>query len=211
LEDRPGEPKVDVEAEVEAEEVKAVVVAAERVTDRESEAHRLKAALVEQLASEFARASGLVLTEYRGLKVKELEDLRRRLAGVGASYRVCKNTLLARALPPEVADSLRTKLSGPTAVAFVGEDAIGVAKVLREFARNAPALVIKGGVVEGEVLDGPEVERLADTPPREVILSRLASDLRLPAQRLLWALSAGARRLAADLAALAESRSASGG
>jgi len=136
-----------------------------------------KAAAVAELADNFRESNGAVLTEYRGLNVKQLHELRRAL-GDAASYAVAKNTLTkiaARDAGIELDESL---LTGPTAIAFITGDPVDAAKGLRDFAKANPALVLKGGFLEGKTLSADEINKLADLESREVLLAMLAGGLK---------------------------------
>ncbi|MBC9227383.1 50S ribosomal protein L10 [Aeromicrobium sp. 636] len=136
-----------------------------------------KAAAVAELADNFRESNGAVLTEYRGLNVKQLHELRRAL-GDAASYAVAKNTLTkiaARDAGIELDESL---LTGPTAIAFITGDPVDAAKGLRDFAKANPALVLKGGFLDGKTLSADEVNKLADLESREVLLAMLAGGLK---------------------------------
>jgi large subunit ribosomal protein L10 len=132
-----------------------------------------KAAAVAELADEFRGSSAVVLTEYRGLTVKQLTELRRSLGG-NASYAVVKNTLTKLAAKEAGVDGLEDQLVGPSAIAFVKGDPVEAAKGLRDFARVNPVLVIKGGVLDGKPLTADEIKKLADLESREVLLAKLA-------------------------------------
>ncbi len=132
-----------------------------------------KAAAVAELKDSFTNAAAAVLTEYRGLTVKDLQTLRRSL-GEDATYAVTKNTLTTIAAREAGIDGLEDQLSGPTAIAFISGDVATVAKGLRDFAKANPHLVIKGGVMDGRVLDADGVKKLADLESREVLLAKLA-------------------------------------
>lgn len=136
-----------------------------------------KAAAVTQLKDSFSSSAAVVLTEYRGLTVKHLKDLRRSL-GEDASYAVAKNTLALIAAREAGIDGLDDQLSGPTAFAFINGDVAQVAKNLRDFAKANPLLVIKGGVLEGRILDADQVKRLADLESREVLLAKMAGAMK---------------------------------
>src|SRR5215212_5658980 len=135
-----------------------------------------KVAAVAELANRFSSSAGVVLTEYRGLSVKALKELRRSL-GDDASYSVSKNTLTTIAAREAGVDVLQNHLVGPTAIAFIDGDPVVVAKGLRDFARTNPQLVIKGGVVEGKLLGPDDVRKLADLESREALLSRIAGGM----------------------------------
>jgi large subunit ribosomal protein L10 len=135
-----------------------------------------KAASVAELADEFRSSHGAVLTEYRGLTVKQLQDLRRAL-GENATYAVVKNTLTKIAAREAGVSTFETLLTGPSAIAFIKGDAVETAKSLREFARTNPPLVIKGGMLDGKPLTIEEISKIADLESREVLLAKLAGAL----------------------------------
>src|SRR5512145_695155 len=132
-----------------------------------------KAAAVAELTETFRESAGAVLTEYRGLTVKQLQDLRRAL-GENANYAVVKNTLTQIAARDAGVEGFDDLLTGPTAIAFIDGDVVEAAKGLRDFAKANPSLVIKGGVLDGKPLDASEIARLADLESREVLLAKLA-------------------------------------
>jgi large subunit ribosomal protein L10 len=132
-----------------------------------------KTAAVAELANEFRASEGAVLTDYRGLTVKQLQELRRVL-GDNASYAVVKNTLTKIAADEAGVAGFDELLVGPTAIAFIKGDAVEVAKGLRDFARANSPLVIKGGILDGKMLTVGEIARIADLESREVLLGRLA-------------------------------------
>ena len=136
-----------------------------------------KVATVAELAESFRSSTATVLTEYRGLTVAQLKELRRSL-GTKAKYTVAKNTLAKRAAADAGITGLDDLFTGPTALAFVTGDVVEAAKGLREFARAHPLLVIKGGVFEGKRLTAEEVNRLADLESREVLLAKLAGAMK---------------------------------
>jgi large subunit ribosomal protein L10 len=136
-----------------------------------------KAAAVAELADRFRDASAIVLTEYRGLTVKQLTELRRSLGG-NASYAVVKNTLTKIAAKEAGVDALEDQLVGPSAIAFVKGDPVEAAKGLRDFAKAHPVLVIKGGVLDGKPLSADEIKKLADLESREVLLAKLAGAMK---------------------------------
>ena len=136
-----------------------------------------KVGAVAEIAEKFSSSSAAVITEYRGLSVKQITDLRRAL-GRDTTYAVVKNTLTKRAAADAgltVDDSL---LTGPTAIAFIHGDPVAAAKGLRDFARTNPTLVIKGGVLDGKALSADEIRKIADLESREVLLARLAGALK---------------------------------
>jgi large subunit ribosomal protein L10 len=136
-----------------------------------------KAAAVAELSERFRSSNAGVLTEYRGLSVAQLKELRRAL-GEHATYAVVKNTLTAIAARQAGVDAFDGQLSGPTAIAFVTGDPVEAAKGLRNFARAHPQLVIKAGYLEGRALDASEIGRLADLESREVLLAKMAGAMK---------------------------------
>jgi len=141
-----------------------------------------KVAAVDALRQQFAESGAVVLTEYRGLRVADLKKLRRSL-GADASYAIAKNTLAKLAAKDAGISGLDDVLTGPTAFAFIKGDVATVAKGLRDFAKANPLLVIKGGIMDGTVLDATEVKALADLESREVLLSKMAGAMKGSAQK----------------------------
>jgi len=133
-----------------------------------------RVAAVTELTGRFRESDSVVLTEYRGLSVSQLRALRQSL-GDNTTFSVVKNTLTKIAVNEVgLQDQLGSLLSGPSAIAFVGGDVVEAAKGLRDFSRDNPALVIKGGVLDGKALTPDEITRLADLESREVLLAKLA-------------------------------------
>ena len=135
-----------------------------------------KAATVAELAEAFRASSAAVLTEYRGLTVKQISALRTAL-GADTSYAVVKNTLTKIAAGEAGLEGVDALLTGPTAVAFINGEPVEAAKALRDFARANPALVVKGGVMDGRALTADDVRKLADLESREVLLAKMAGAL----------------------------------
>jgi large subunit ribosomal protein L10 len=146
-------------------------------------------------------AGPVLLTEYRGLKVSELKELRRSLAG-GAELKVIKNTLSTIAARESGLEDLVALLEGPVAIAFVTGDVAKVAKDLAEFAKKAPALTLKGGVFEGKVLDAAGAKALSTLESREVMLAKIASMAITPLQQTANVFAAGLNQMGAVLAQL---------
>ncbi|MBK5217944.1 MAG: 50S ribosomal protein L10 [Propionibacteriales bacterium] len=185
-----------------------------------------KAAAVAELVDSFRNSNGAVLTEYRGLTVKQLHELRRAL-GENASYAVAKNTLTRIAAKEAGVDIVDSLLTGPTAIAFISGDPVEAAKSLRDFATANTPLVIKGGFLDGKTLSLDEIKKLADLESREVLLAKLAGGMKASLQnavslfnaplsqaaRVFGALQAKAEAdpsiLAADKTAAAATESAS--
>jgi len=136
-----------------------------------------KATAVAEMTEKFRSSTATVLTEYRGLTVAQLKNLRRAL-GSETTYAVAKNTLAKRAAADAGITGLDDLFTGPTALAFVGGDVVEAAKGLREFAKAHPLLIIKGGVFEGKPLTAAEVTKLADLETREVLLAKLAGAMK---------------------------------
>jgi large subunit ribosomal protein L10 len=165
-----------------------------------------KAAAVAELVESFQESAGAVLTEYRGLSVKQLQDLRRAL-GENANYAVVKNTLTQIAASEAGVEGFDDLLTGPTAIAFINGDVVEAAKGLRDFAKAHPSLVIKGGILDGKPLDPAEIARLADLESREVLLAKLAGGMLASLNQAVYMLNAPlvqAARLAGALQAKAE-------
>src|ERR1700760_154839 len=148
------------------------------MTERRHMANAEKVAAVAELTERFRGSSGAVLTEYRGLTVAQLAELRRSL-GNHATFAVVKNTLTKIAVNEAGLDEqLSSMLVGPSAIAFVDGDVVEAAKGLRDFARANPLLVIKGGVLDGKAMSPSEITKLADLEPREVLLAKLAGAMK---------------------------------
>ena len=165
-----------------------------------------KQAAVAEIVESFNDAAGAVLTEYRGLTVKELQDLRRSL-GENADYAVVKNTLAKLAATEAGISGFDELLTGPTAIAFIKGDVVEAAKGLRDFAKANPALVIKGGILDGKPLDAKEITKLASLESREVLLAKLAGAMLASLSQAVYLLNAPlaqAARLAGALQAKAE-------
>jgi large subunit ribosomal protein L10 len=165
-----------------------------------------KVQIVDEVKTRMTAASAQIVSEYRGLTVTELAELRSALEGVGADYRIFKNTLVLRAIDGGDYQPLSEYLSGPTALTFVDGDISAVAKALRDFSRTNPLLVIKGGLADGSLLSSSDLAALADLPPREVLLARLAGALAAPMQQMAGLLQALPRNLAYGVQALIDQR-----
>ena len=160
-----------------------------------------KAAAVAELSERFTSSAGVVLTEYRGLSVKALGELRRSL-GEDATYAVSKNTLTTIAARESGVDGIEAHLVGPTAIAFIQGDPVAVAKGLRDFGRTNPLLVIKAGVLDGKVMTADEVRRLADLESREVLLAKVAGGMKGILQQAISLVAAPLSQAARLFAAL---------
>ena len=165
-----------------------------------------KTAVVEEIRAKLTESDAAVLTEYRGLTVTELAELRGTLRPAGTEYKVFKNTLARRAVEAAGLNELLPMLSGPTAIAFVRGDAVVAAKALRDFGRANPALIIKGGLLGPRVLTPGEVESLAEIEPRDVLLARLAGGFQAPLVKAAGLFQAFTRNFAYGIKAYVEAR-----
>jgi large subunit ribosomal protein L10 len=167
-----------------------------------------KVAAVTQLADMLSRSTSAVVTDYRGLTVRQLEDLRGRLRAEGIDYIVVKNTLARRAAADAGAGSFADVLSGPVGLAIGYGDLSAPARILFEHFRSTRTLPLVAGLAEGRVLNGNDVRTLAELPPRDVLLSRLAAALLGPLSTLAAALDSPLSTLAATLEAYRDKRAA---
>jgi len=168
-----------------------------------------KVAVVDEVRDRLTNSQAALLTEYRGITVADMSVLRRSLRAAGGEYKIYKNTLVrfaARDLDLDIEDLL----TGTTAIAFVPTDSTGdtvtVAKVLRDFAKTNPNLVVKGGVLGAKLLSAADATALADVAPREELLSRFAGGLQAPMQNMAGLLQAPLRDFANLLTALIEDK-----
>ena len=140
----------------------------------------LKQPIVQAIASEIEGAQSVVLVDYRGLTVAQDTELRKQLREAGVVYKVYKNTMMKRAFEGTPCEGLESCLEGPSAIAVSKDDATAPARILCNFAKDAPALELKGGVVEGNVYDVAGLTELSKIPSREVLLSRLLGSMQSP-------------------------------
>jgi len=166
-----------------------------------------KATAVAEIAEQFRASSASLITEYRGLTVANLAELRRSL-GESATYSVAKNTLIKRAASEAGIDGLDELFVGPTAIAFITGEAVDAAKAIKTFAKEHKALVIKGGYMDGHPLTVAEVERIADLESREVLLAKLAGAMKGNLAKAAGLFNAPASQMARLLAALQEKKPA---
>ncbi|MGH3971057.1 MAG: 50S ribosomal protein L10 [Mycobacterium sp.] len=164
-----------------------------------------KATAVADIAEQFKASAATVITEYRGLSVSNLADLRRSLAG-SATYSVAKNTLVKRAASAAGIEGLDELFVGPTAIAFVTGEAVDAAKAIKTFAKDNKALVIKGGYMDGHPLSVAEIERLADLESREVLLAKLAGAMKANLAKAAGLFNAPASQMARLALALQEKK-----
>ena len=161
-----------------------------------------KVAVVEEIRAKLADADAAVLTEYRGLKVTALAELRGALRPAGTEFKIFKNTLARRAAEEAGLAELIPMLQGPTAIAFVKGDAVLAAKALRDFGKTNPALVVKGGLLGVKVLTPADMTALADVAPRDVLLARLAGGFQAPLVKAAGLFQAFTRNMAYGVKAL---------
>jgi large subunit ribosomal protein L10 len=168
-----------------------------------------KTTVVEEIEAKLGAADAAVLTEYRGLTVSEIANLRAALRPAATDYKVFKNTLARRAASDAGLAELVAELEGPVAIAFVrqdGGDAVTAAKALRDFARGNPNLIVKGGILGDRLLTTKDVEALADVPPRDELLARLAGGFQAPLTKAAGLFQAFTRNFAYGLKAYADQR-----
>jgi len=166
-----------------------------------------KATAVADIAEQFKSSTATVITDYRGLTVANLAELRRSLSG-SATYSVAKNTLIKRAASEAGVEGLDELFVGPTAIAFVSGEAVDAAKAIKKFAKDHKALVIKGGYMDGRALTVAEVERIADLESREVLLAKLAGAMKANLSKAAGLFNAPASQMARLAAALQEKKAA---
>ena len=168
-----------------------------------------KTAVVEEIRTKLDDADAAVLTEYRGLSVRALAELRGSLRPANAEYKVFKNRLARRAAEAAGLDDLLPLLEGPVAIAFVHGDAVPAAKALRDFGRTNPELVVKGGLLGPRLITAAELTALADIPPREQLLAMLAGGFQAPLTKAAGLFQAFTRNFAYGVRALIDQRAAS--
>ncbi len=161
-----------------------------------------KVAVVAEVTEKLTASDAALLTEYRGMSVKAMSELRRTLKSAGGEYKVYKNTLMRFAAHNAGIEDSDGMLTGSTAIAFVKGDVAAAAKALRDYAKINQALVIKGGVLAGKVISAEDVTALADLPPREVVLSQIAGLFQAPLSQMASLLEAVPRTFAYGIQAL---------
>lgn len=174
--------------------------------ERDVKVRAQKQAVVEEVKEKLEKAKGVVLTEYRGLNVAQISDLRRKLREQGVEYHVLKNTLVRIAAKEAGIEELEQFLVGPVAIAFGYEDSIAPAKVLSDYARGAKNLVLKAGIIEGKVVDAAGVVAIATLPPREVLLAKVVGGIQSPISGFVYVLNAPIQKLAMVLGRIAEQK-----
>ena len=170
-----------------------------------------KESILEDLKSEFAGAAGAVFTDFRGVDVTGMTELRTKLRDEGSRYVVAKRTLAERALADTPPEELNALLAGATGIAFVGEDSVAIAKVLVDFRKEYGSFVVKGGLLRGEFVTGEKITLIAKTPPRDVLLATLFAAMKSPHAGLVFLGKGLLRKAVATLAAIAEKKQAGEG
>ena len=166
-----------------------------------------KATAVAEITEQFKSSTATVVTEYRGLSVANLAELRRSLGGI-ATYTVAKNTLVKLAAAEAGIEGLDDLFAGPTAIAFINGEAVDAAKAIKKFAKDNKALIIKGGYMDGHALTVSEVERIADLESREVLLAKLAGAMKGNVAKAAGLFNAPLSQFARLAAALQEKKAA---
>ena len=159
-----------------------------------------KAQIVDEVAEKFNAAASVVIADYRGLTVEEVTTLRKQLREAGVEMKVIKNSILSRAAKQAGLEGLDEVFTGPTAVAFSNDDVVAPAKIMDEFSKDAKALELKGGIIEGKVASLEEITALAKLPNREGLLSMLLSVLQEPVRNVAYAVNAVAESKDGDAA-----------
>jgi len=149
---------------------------------------------VDEISAKLRESSATVVADYRGLNVAQVTELRKQLREAGIEFQVLKNSLVRRATASAELSELDQVLTGPTAIAFSKNDAVAPAKILNDFAKKNDQLEIKGGVVEGRVVDTAQIKALAELPSREGLLSMLLSVLQAPMRNFALAVKAVAEK-----------------
>ncbi|GAB2645827.1 50S ribosomal protein L10 [Nocardia goodfellowii] len=168
-----------------------------------------KVTAVAEITEQFKSSTATVVTEYRGLSVGKITELRRAL-GADATYSVAKNTLVKRAAAEAGVEGLDDLFVGPTAITFIKGEPVDAAKALKAFAKDNKALIIKGGYMDGAALSVSEVERIADLESREVLLAKLAGAMKANLSKAAATFAAPATKMARLLVALEEKQRAGG-
>lgn len=167
-----------------------------------------KVAVVDEVAAKLASSDAAILTEYRGMSVGQLANLRRTLREAGGEYKVYKNTLARLGAAKAGIEGLDDLLVGPTGITFITGDAAAAAKAIKEAAKANPMLVLKGGTMDGKVLTAKDIEALADLPSRDVLLSMIAGAFQAPLVKTASLLQALPRNFAYGLKALIDQQEA---
>jgi large subunit ribosomal protein L10 len=166
---------------------------------------------LEQLKTELARVSTVILTTFKGITVEDDTKLRRTVQSVGGTYRVVKNTLAERAGAGTSAEPLLKNLAGNNSIAYTAADPVALAKALTKFAKDVPAFKFQAGVVEGRVLSIADIQQLAQLPSKEELYGKIMFLINAPAQRMATVLSAVTRNMAVVINEAAKAEKFGGG
>jgi large subunit ribosomal protein L10 len=166
---------------------------------------------VAALHTKFAEAKGVILSDYRGLNVQQMAELRSRLREAAVELQVAKNTLARRAAMGTNFGPLRDHFAGPTSIAFTTGDVVAMAKVLSAYAKSEPKLEIRAGLIEGKIISPQEITALAELPPREVLLARLLASMQGPLTGLVGVLQGVLRQFLYVLCAVQEVKAGQSG
>ena len=167
-----------------------------------------KEGLVEEIKERLAASQGVILTDYRGLTVKEMQELRIKVRASGADLKIYKNRLTQIALRELAMPVLDEYLAGPTALVFVSEDPVAPAKALQDFAKGHPALEVKGGLVQSQVVDSASVKAIAALPSREELVAKIMSLMISPVRGFMGMANAPASAFARVIQAVADQKAA---
>lgn len=166
----------------------------------------LKEKMLKEITEELKQAELVIVSDYRGLNVKSINDLRGRLKNEDCLYKVTKNTMNRLACREAGYDPLEELFEGPTAIAYSSADPVAAAKVFTEFSKENEALVIKGGMLSGQVLDLEGIKALGEIPPREVLLAKIVGGFQSPISGLVGALHGNLRNLVYALDAVRQQK-----
>ena len=165
-----------------------------------------KKEIVKEISKKLKESDAVILTDYRGLNVHDIADLRNKLREEEVEYKVFKNTLARIAVKKQGLDDLLDHLKGPTAFAFSSKGAVSVSKVLVNFAKEHEELEVKGGVIDQGIVSLDEIEVLAELPSREELIASLARQMQAPVQNFVSVLAQPAQKLVSTLSAVAEQK-----
>ena len=169
-----------------------------------------KDAVIAEVEQLFANTENLFVSDYRGLTVAELAELRGKLRESGAQFKIVKNTLGGIAADKAGREPVRELLAGPTGVTFCGDDLVGAAKALADFAKTHPQLEVRGGLLDASLIDAAEVKALASLPPRDVLIAQLVGTMAAPMTGLVTVLQGTISGFVRALDQVAQQRAAAG-
>lgn len=166
--------------------------------------------LVQEYSEGLAKAPHVFLVDYKGVTVTQVSELRNKVREVGGQYEVVKNRLVLRAIGGEALAELSDQFQGPTAVAYCGDDPVGLAKAVTDFAKDVPAIELKGGLVEGQSVAAEDVKEIAQLPSREALLSKLVFLLQSPITSFVRTLAALPREFVVVLEQVRQKKESAG-